>query len=67
MALRISALKHGAIHVVLACLAIFTHQPDAIPVTDKGNQHVVSVNSRYSDHVPRVRLTIGYLNASSLS
>lgn len=44
MELRISALKHGAIHVVLACLAIFTHQPESIHLTDSGNQHMVSLS-----------------------
>lgn len=39
--LRIAALKHGAVHVILACLAIFTHQPEAIHLADSGNQHVV--------------------------
>lgn len=42
--LRKSALDHGAIHVVLTCLAIFTHQPepDTTHLTDSRNQHVVS-------------------------
>ncbi|XP_065205960.1 baculoviral IAP repeat-containing protein 6-like isoform X3 [Planococcus citri] len=38
--LRRSALDHGAIHVVLACLAIFTHQPETIHLTDSRNQHM---------------------------
>lgn len=39
--LRRSTLDHGAVHVVLACLAIFTHQPETIHLTDSKNQDMV--------------------------
>lgn len=39
--LRMLALEYGAVHIVLACLAIFTHQPENRYLSDFRTRYMV--------------------------